>query len=97
MYPHDYTVFSLSKPLHNLLKNCLEKKCFPNEWKKLNIVPAYKKEDQQLITNYWLGSLLPICAKMFEKILFEYLPTNKLLNNNQSGFNRGERDLPRFI
>ena len=52
MYPHDYTVFSLSKPLHNLLKNCLEKKCFPNEWKKLNIVPAYKKEDQQLITNY---------------------------------------------
>ena len=71
------------------LKNHLEKECFPNGWKKA-IAPAYKKGEKQLINNYWKISLLAICAKVFEKIifnsLFEYLDTNKLLNNNQSGF-----------
>ena len=36
--------FSISKSSHTLLKNCLEKECFPNEWKKANIVPAGRKE-----------------------------------------------------
>ena len=39
-------------------------------------------------------SLLPICSKIFEKIifnsLFEYLEDNKLLNCNQSGFRSGD-------
>ena len=59
--------FSITKPLHILLKSCLENECFPNEWKKENIVPAYKKGDKQLINNYQPVSLLLICAKVFEK------------------------------
>ena len=43
-----------------------------------------------MIYNYRPVSLLPVCAKVFEKIifnsLFEFLNTDKLLNNNQSGF-----------
>ena len=39
-------------------------------------------------------SLLPICSKILEKIifnpLFEYLEDNKLLNCNQSGFRSGD-------
>ena len=31
------------KPLLIIYKKCLEKGCFPNEWKKANVVPVHKK------------------------------------------------------
>ena len=34
---------SIIKPLLIIHKNCLEKGCFPNEWKKANVVPVHKK------------------------------------------------------
>ena len=55
---------------------------------------AAKKEDKQLTKNYRPISLLPICGKFFEKIVFNnlysYLNTNKLLTKNQSGFRPGD-------
>ena len=63
---------------------------------KRQIIPVYKKGDKQIIKNYRPVSLLPICSKTFEKIIFnsliifkiifKYLEDNKLLNCNQSGF-----------
>ena len=68
---------------------CLENECH-KEWKEINVVPAHEKSNKQLINNYRPESLLPICAKVFEKIIYNsifiYLHTNSLLNNNQSGF-----------
>ena len=53
-----------------------------------------KKNDKQLIKNYRPISLLPICGKIFEKIIFSnfytYLNTNKLITKNQSGFRPGD-------
>ena len=49
-------------------------------WKLANVTPIYKKGDKQLVTNYRPISLLPICGKLFEKIIF----------NNQSGFRPGD-------
>ena len=66
---------SISKPLAILFRNCLESECFPKEWKKGNIVPVHKEHDKQLIKNYRPVSLLPICSKIFEKVIF-----NSLLN-----------------
>ena len=34
---------SIIKPLLIIFKKCLEKGCFPNEWKKANVVPVHKK------------------------------------------------------
>ena len=31
------------KPLRIIYKKSLEKGCFPNEWKKANVVPVHKK------------------------------------------------------
>ena len=59
-------------------------------WKLANVTPIFKKGDKQLITNYRPISLLPICEKILEKIIFinlyAYLYTNNLITKNQSGF-----------
>ena len=53
-----------------------------------------KKHDKQLMKNYQPVSLLPICSKIFEKVifnsLFKYLDDNNLLTSNQSGFRPGD-------
>ena len=61
---------SLCKPLELIIKSCLESGKFPLEWKKANVVPAYKKGDKQLLKNYRPISLLPIAGKIFERILY---------------------------
>ena len=74
---------------------------FPKEWKEANIIPVHKKGDKQLITNYRPVSLLPICGKVFEKIIFNslfvYLNNNNLLNSNQSGFRPGDSCVNQLI
>ena len=42
-------------------------------WKLANVTLTFKKGDKQSITNYRPISLLPICGKMFEKIIFNNL------------------------
>ena len=53
-----------------------------------------KKGDKQLITNYRPISLLPICGKIIEKIIFNnlyiYLNANNLITKNQLGFRLGD-------
>ena len=84
---------SIAKPLSILFRNCFENQCLPKEWKKSNIGIVHKKNDKQLIKNYRPVSLLPVCSKIFEKIifnsLFKYLEDSNLLNGNQSGFRPG--------
>ena len=54
------------------------------------MTPVHKKNDKQIISNYRPISLLPILAKVFEKIIFQnlyaYLNANNLITKNQSGF-----------
>ena len=84
----------ISNPLHILFNNSAISECFPNEWKKANVIPVHKKGDKQITNDYRPVSLLPVCSKIFEKIifnsLFEYLEDHKLLNCNQSGFRSGD-------
>ena len=84
---------SISKPLHILFNNSVINECFPNEWKKANVIPAHEKGDKH-IKNYRPVSLLPTFRKILEKFifnsLFKYLEDNKLLNCNQSDFRSGD-------
>ena len=63
-------------------------------WKVANVTPIFKKDDKQLVKNYRPISLLPICGKLFEKIVFNalyrFLNGNNLITNNQSGFRPGD-------
>ena len=48
----------------------IESGSFPSEWKKGNVVPIHKKDDKQYLSNYRPVSLLPICGKIFERLIF---------------------------
>ena len=52
-----------------IFDNILETGVFPDQWKEGNVTPVHKKNDRQLISNYRPISLLPILAKIFEKIV----------------------------
>ena len=77
-----------------IFRNIIESSVYPNLWKLANVTPVYKKGDKQLIKNYRPISLLPICGKLFEKIIFNqlypYLNGNNLITRNQSGFRPGD-------
>ena len=67
---------------------------YPDLWKLANVTPIHKKEDKQQVKNYRPISLLHICGKIFEKIIFNnlysYLNANNLITKNQSGFRPGD-------
>ena len=85
---------SATLPLKIIFQNILVTSTFPDVWKLANVVPIFKKCNKQLINNYRPISLLPICGKIFEKIIFNnlysYLDTNNLRTKNQSGFRPGD-------
>ena len=66
------------------------KVCFLISWKKSNIYPFDKKDDKLIIKNYRPISLLPICEKSFERLIFnpfyEYIEETKVLSDHHPYF-----------
>ena len=81
-------------PLKIIFQNILVTSTYPDIWKLANVTPIFKKGDKQLLKNYRPISLLPICGKVFEIIIFNNLYSNRNANNlttkNQSGFRPGD-------
>ena len=92
---------SICKPLTLLFENCVRSGEFPNVWKRSNIVPVHKKGNKQLIKNYRPVSLLPICGKLMEKLMFNsifnFIDTRNLLSVHQSGFRPGDSCVHQLI
>ena len=86
--------YSIYKPLHLTFRASLDQGTFPLFWKKANVVPIYKKNGQQSIKNYRPVSFLPICGKIFERLLyneiFSFFIENGLISQKQSGFKPGD-------
>ena len=85
---------SICKPLEIIFQNCLRSGQFSSEWKKANVVPTFEKGDKQCIKNYRPVSLLPVCGKVFERLLynkmFSFFSENDLISPRQSGFRPGD-------
>ena len=66
----------------------------PDMWKLANGVPIFKKGNKQLIKNYRPISLLCVCGKILQKIIFNnlytYLHTSDRITQKQSGFRPGD-------
>ena len=74
---------------------------FPSDSKKAHVVPVHKKGDKQCLQNYRPISLLPICSKTFERLiyneLFTFFTDNNLVYPNQSGFRPGDSCVNQLI
>ena len=85
---------SIVLPLKIIFHNILDTSVYPDLWKVANVSPIHKKADKQLVNDYIPISLLPICSKLFEKLIFDclyaYLSNNNLITNNQSVFRPGD-------
>mgnify|MGYP001793799177 FL=1 len=81
---------SIVKPLLLIFRDCLRSGIYPNSWKKSHVIPIHKKGDKQLINIYRPISLLPMCDKIFERLIyneiFKFFESNRLIVPNQSGF-----------
>ena len=81
---------AIVEPLSILFNNCLNQSIFPDIWERSNIFLIHKKGDKQIINNYRPVPLLPICAKKFERLIFnslyDYVEENKLLSMHQYCF-----------
>ena len=56
---------SIIIPLRIIFENIISTRIFPDG-------PVHKKESKHLVKNYKSFSLLPVCAKIFEEVLFEH-------------------------
>ncbi len=85
---------NITLPLSIIFKNIIVTGIFPTLWKSANVTPVHKKESKQIVKNYRPISLLPLFAKVFERILFSkmynFVSTNGLITKNQSGFQPGD-------
>ena len=92
---------SICKSLDLIFQSCIKQGKFPAEWKKTNVVPVHKKRDKQILKNYRPVSLLPVCGKIFECLiynnLFEYFIESDLISQNQSGFKPGDSCINQLI
>ena len=92
---------SVVLPLGIIFGNILSTGTYPDIWKLANLTPIFKKGDKQLIANYRLISLLPLCGKIFEKIIFtnlyKHLTTHHLITKIQPGFRPGDSTTNQLI
>ena len=64
---------------------------FPDEWKSARVTPLYKNSGKRNDpTNYRPISVIPVVAKVFERVvydqLYHHLTENRILSRYQSGF-----------
>ena len=75
-------------PLCAIFNLSLSTKIFPSEWKLANVIPCFKKDDKNLLSNYRPISLLSIMSKVFERCVYKHLFNfiRNLISEHQSGF-----------
>ena len=78
----------LAIPINIICKLSLSQGVFPSAWKEAHIIPIHKKGDKKCAHNYRGISLLPLCYKILEKIVFDTLLSHCLpaLPQSQHGF-----------
>ena len=91
----------VARPLCLIFNKCISTGSFPTAWKHANVQPVHKKNSRQDKSNYRPISLLTICSKIYEKIIFDslysFLIENHLLSPNQSGFRPGDSTINQLL
>ena len=74
-----------------IINKALDEGTFPNNLKKAEVIPVYKKSDKLNKSNYRPVSILPILAKVFEKVLAHQITPflNTVFSCHLSAFRQG--------
>ena len=63
--------------------------------------PNSHKKDKYIVSNYRPVSLLPICGKIFEKVIFDnlykHIYSNNLISDKQSGYRKGDSTIKQLL
>ena len=85
---------AICRPLNIIFKTCVNTVKFSSELKKDNVVLIHKKNDKRNVKIYRPVSLLIICDKVFERliynVMYNFLSDNNLLYPNQSELRSGD-------
>ena len=89
--------FNFYRPLEIIFKETLSTGFFSSSLFPFLSDPIHKKGDKQVLKNYHVVSLLPICGKIFERLIFNemfnFLLENSFVSPSQSGFKPGDSSL----
>ena len=83
--------YEIAPIISELINKSIEQGCFPSVLKKASVVQICKKTDKLEKGNYRPISILPILAKIFEKVLAHQISPflNDVLSPHLSAFRRG--------
>ena len=87
------TASAIAGSLNHLFNLSLARGEIPQEWKAAKVSPIFKAGNEMSVENYRPISVLPVVAKVFEKLvcgqLYSFLLERNLLTGSQSGFRPG--------
>ena len=82
----------IARPLSAIFNLSLTTGIFPDQLKVAKVILIYKKDDNEIFSNYRPVSVLPCFSKILERLVFnrciEFIDNNKILNHKQYGFRK---------
>ncbi|CAM4668918.1 unnamed protein product [Lepidochelys kempii] len=91
----------IAEPLAIIFENSWRSGEVPDDWKKANVVPIFKKGKKEDPGNNKPVSLTSVPAKIMEQVLKEsilkHLEERKVIRNSQHGFTKGKSCLTNLI
>lgn len=92
---------SLSVPLSMIMQKSFDSMALPRSWKDASVTPIFKKGDKLDCSNYRPVSIVPIVAKIAEKIVLRrmlpFLLENNIIPPQQHGFVPGRSVLTNLL
>ncbi|CAM5129322.1 unnamed protein product [Eretmochelys imbricata] len=91
----------IAEPLAVIFQNSWQSGEVPDDWKKANVVPIFKKGKEEDPGNYRPVSLTSVPGKIMEQVLKEsilkHLEERKVIRNSQHGFTKAKSCLTNLI
>ncbi|CAM4705595.1 unnamed protein product [Caretta caretta] len=91
----------IAEPLAIIFENLWQSGEVPDDWKKANVVPIFKKGKEEDPGNYRPVSLTSVPGKIMEQVFKEsvlkHLDERKVIRNSQHGFTKGKSCLTNLI